>query len=200
MFQTIPRQMISLFFVSRKTHDKQIHWLFDVESTQTIICSLMLVYARLNTESQVVFCPRRNQTSFGTSCVPGRLVSISFIFTSHVPRIGDKWEIDAESPFFAKTNEWNVNLKIGNVSAYLSILATARNEAFYRAKWIEYHHLVGVEKFWITKNNSIENTTDVVQSYCTLWWVTLSHVSGRNIEADSDNRWLPIIRNLTFFS
>jgi hypothetical protein len=35
--------------------------------------------------------------------------------------------------------------------------------------------------------------------YCALGWVTLSHARGRNVQADSYNRWLPIIRNLTFW-
>jgi hypothetical protein len=92
-----------------------------------------------------------------------------------------------------------VNLKIGSFPASFLILAVAKNEGFYLAEWIEYNHLVGVEKFWITENNSIENTTDILQPYCILGWVTLSHAPGRNVQADSYHRWLPIVRNLTFW-
>jgi hypothetical protein len=91
------------------------------------------------------------------------------------------------------------DLKIGSFPAYLSILAVAENEAFCLAEWIEYHHLVGVEKFWITENDSTDNTTDILQPYCTLGSATLSHAHGRNVQADAYNRWLPIIRNLTFW-
>ena len=48
---------------------------------------------------------------------------------------------------------------------YLSIAATVKNEAPYIAEWIEYHKLVGVEKFYIYDNESDDNLTDVLKPY-----------------------------------
>jgi hypothetical protein len=68
------------------------------------------------------------------------------------------------------------------------------NESSDVAKWIEYHPLAGVDRFWIAENDSSDTTIDVLQMYCTSGWVTLSHAPGKNVQADSYSRWLPIIR------
>ncbi|GHV82027.1 hypothetical protein AGMMS49991_05850 [Spirochaetia bacterium] len=47
----------------------------------------------------------------------------------------------------------------------LSIVAIARNEAPYISEWIEYHKLVGVEKFYIYDNKSDDNLKEVLNSY-----------------------------------
>ena len=48
---------------------------------------------------------------------------------------------------------------------YLSIVAIAKNEATYIAEWIEFHKLVGVEKFYIYDNESDDNLCEVLASY-----------------------------------
>ena len=48
---------------------------------------------------------------------------------------------------------------------YLSIVAIAKNEATYIAEWIEFHKLVGVEKFYIYDNESTDNTTEILEPY-----------------------------------
>ena len=40
-----------------------------------------------------------------------------------------------------------------------------RNEAAYLKEWIEYHHLAGVEHFWLYNNNSTDQWQDVLQPY-----------------------------------
>ena len=48
---------------------------------------------------------------------------------------------------------------------YLSILVIAKNEAPYLKEWIEYHKLVGVERFYFYDNDSTDNTKEVLKPY-----------------------------------
>ena len=48
---------------------------------------------------------------------------------------------------------------------YLSVCAEAKNEASYFQEWIEYHRLIGVEKFYIYDNESTDNTRKVLEPY-----------------------------------
>lgn len=47
----------------------------------------------------------------------------------------------------------------------LSICTIAKNEGEYFVEWIEYHKLVGVEKFYVYDNESTDNTKDILQPY-----------------------------------
>ena len=42
------------------------------------------------------------------------------------------------------------------MSAYLSVCAIYRDEAHYLAEWIEFHRLVGVERFFLYNNGDRE--------------------------------------------
>ncbi len=48
---------------------------------------------------------------------------------------------------------------------FLSITAICKNEAPYLPEWIEYHKMLGVEKFYIYDNESTDNTKEVLKSY-----------------------------------
>ena len=48
---------------------------------------------------------------------------------------------------------------------YLSICAIIKNEGDYLKEWIEFHRLVGVEKFYIYDNESTDNTKEILASY-----------------------------------
>ncbi|MDR0486518.1 MAG: glycosyltransferase family 92 protein, partial [Elusimicrobiota bacterium] len=52
-----------------------------------------------------------------------------------------------------------------NFENFLSICAIAKDEGCYFKEWIEYHRLVGVEKFYIYDNNSTDNTREVLEPY-----------------------------------
>ena len=45
---------------------------------------------------------------------------------------------------------------------FLSVVAIAKNEAPYIKEWIEYHKLVGVERFYFYDNGSTDNTREVL--------------------------------------
>lgn len=48
---------------------------------------------------------------------------------------------------------------------YISILTTIKNEAPYIKEWIEYHRIIGVERFYIYDNESTDNIKEVLESY-----------------------------------
>lgn len=48
---------------------------------------------------------------------------------------------------------------------YLSICAFFQDEAEYLKEWIEYHHLVGVQHFYLFNNKSKDNYLDVLKPY-----------------------------------
>jgi glycosyltransferase involved in cell wall biosynthesis len=50
-------------------------------------------------------------------------------------------------------------------SCQLAIASIAKNEAPYLKEWIEYHKIVGVEKFYIYDNGSTDNTREVLKPY-----------------------------------
>jgi glycosyltransferase involved in cell wall biosynthesis len=62
---------------------------------------------------------------------------------------------------------------------YLSILSIMKNEAPYLAEWIEYHLLVGVEKFWLVNNDSDDNTEEVLAPYIEAGIVIYLNFTGR---------------------
>ena len=45
---------------------------------------------------------------------------------------------------------------------YLSICAIYRDEAFYLREWLEFHRLVGVERFFLYHNLSIDDHLSVL--------------------------------------
>ncbi|WP_228056526.1 FkbM family methyltransferase [Microcoleus sp. LEGE 07076] len=47
----------------------------------------------------------------------------------------------------------------------LSVCAIMKNEAPYLIEWLEFHKIVGVERFYLYNNNSTDNTLDIVQPY-----------------------------------
>ena len=47
----------------------------------------------------------------------------------------------------------------------LSVCAIMKDEAPYLIEWLEFHKLVGVERFYLYNNNSSDNTLDIVQPY-----------------------------------
>lgn len=55
----------------------------------------------------------------------------------------------------------------------VSICAIFKNEAPYLKEWLEFHHLVGVDHFYLYNNNSEDNYLSVLQPYLDKGWVTL---------------------------
>jgi len=47
----------------------------------------------------------------------------------------------------------------------LSVGAIMKDEAPYLIEWLEFHKIVGVERFYLYNNNSTDNTLDILQPY-----------------------------------
>jgi hypothetical protein len=51
------------------------------------------------------------------------------------------------------------------MQAYLSIVAIYRDEAVYLREWIEFHRIVGVERFYLYDNFSLDDHREVLAPY-----------------------------------
>ena len=85
----------------------------------------------------------------------------------------------------------------------LSITAIMKNEGLYIKEWLDYHILVGVEKFYLYDNESTDNTTEILKPYIERGIVDYTYWPGKiqqiNTYRDSidkhanDTRWMAII-------
>lgn len=85
----------------------------------------------------------------------------------------------------------------------VAIVAIMKNEGPYLQEWIEYHKLIGVEKFYLYNNDSSDNTVEILQPYIKSGLVDLIDFPGdaRQVPAyddclarhKMDCRWLSVI-------
>jgi hypothetical protein len=61
----------------------------------------------------------------------------------------------------------------------LAIAAIMKNEGPYLREWIEYHKLVGVEKFYLYDNESTDNTKEVLAPYIQNGTVEYTYFHGK---------------------
>ncbi len=86
---------------------------------------------------------------------------------------------------------------------YFCVAAVARDEGRYFKEWIDYHLLVGVEKFFIYDNQSTDNTYEVLKPYIDAGIVEYIFVEGDGIQnqvnyhaicnARDKTKWLAVI-------
>ncbi len=86
---------------------------------------------------------------------------------------------------------------------YLCVAAIARDEGRYFKEWIDYHRLVGVEKFFIYDNQSKDDTYQVLKPYIDAGIVEYTYVEGDGIQnevnyyavchARDKTKWLAVI-------
>jgi glycosyltransferase involved in cell wall biosynthesis len=65
---------------------------------------------------------------------------------------------------------------------YLAMCAIAKNEGRYLQEWIEYHKLLGVEKFYIYDNESTDNTQAVLKPYVDNGLVEYTFYPGQKMQ------------------
>ena len=85
----------------------------------------------------------------------------------------------------------------------LSIVAIVKNEAPYIKEWIEFHKLVGVEKFYIYDNASEDNLKEVLLSYIKNGEVVYKFYPGKGMQTKAymdavkkyrnKTKWLAVI-------
>ena len=66
-----------------------------------------------------------------------------------------------------------------NCNDYISIVAIAKNEGPYIKEWIEYHKLIGVERFYFYDNESNDATKEVLKPYIEDGTVVYHYVKGK---------------------
>ncbi len=54
---------------------------------------------------------------------------------------------------------------MNNQNVKLSVCAIMKDEASYLEEWLEFHKIIGVEKFYLYNNNSTDNTLEIIQPY-----------------------------------
>lgn len=64
----------------------------------------------------------------------------------------------------------------------LSFVAIVKNEAPYIIEWIEFHRLVGVDKFYIYDNESSDNLRNLLSSYIKSGVVVYQYLPGKNMQ------------------
>uniref|UniRef100_UPI0040250977 glycosyltransferase family 92 protein n=1 Tax=Candidatus Stercorousia sp. TaxID=3048886 RepID=UPI0040250977 len=105
-------------------------------------------------------------------------------------------------PIYGKLKPLN-DFYIELPEVYLSVVAIAKNEAPYIKEWIEYHKLVGVERFYFYDNGSTDNTREILDPYIKEGSVIYNYCEGKCLQnlayADAiykyknQTRWLAII-------
>lgn len=65
---------------------------------------------------------------------------------------------------------------------YLSIAAILKNEAPYIKEWIEYHKLVGVERFYLYNNESDDDVEKILEKYIKDGTVIYKYVKGKSMQ------------------
>lgn len=86
---------------------------------------------------------------------------------------------------------------------YISIACIAKNEGPYLKEWIEYHKIIGVERFYFYDNESDDNTKEVLTPYIDNGLVIYQYTPGiamQNpvyqdavLKAKDKTRWLALI-------
>lgn len=72
--------------------------------------------------------------------------------------------------------------KPAKFEAEVGITAIVKNEAPYIKEWIEYHKLVGVEKFYIYDNESTDDLIEVIQPYINANEVVYKYFPGECVQ------------------
>lgn len=117
-------------------------------------------------------------------------------------------------------NRWRGILRYGPISAlrlkkqmqqqkevassyYLAVCAIAKNEGPYFQEWIEHHHNLGVEKFYIYDNESTDSTKDVLAPYIKSGLLEYNFLPGKKQQLPAyddclekhrlDARWIAVI-------
>ncbi|MDR2685794.1 MAG: glycosyltransferase family 92 protein [Rickettsiales bacterium] len=86
---------------------------------------------------------------------------------------------------------------------FLSVVACAKNEGHDFAEWIEYHRIVGVEKFYIYDNESTDDTRKILEPYIKSGVVEYIYWPGKKqqlpmyrdglLRAEKTSRWVAVI-------
>lgn len=97
--------------------------------------------------------------------------------TTVKPRLVDKLKKIFD---FIKFFMYSIKYKIVHISLHdekkynVAVCAIFKNEAQYLKEWIEFHHIIGVEHFYLYNNNSEDDYLSVLKPYINSGLVTLA--------------------------
>ena len=83
---------------------------------------------------------------------------------------------------FVKWQDLFVDKIKQNYQNEISIVAIVKNEELYIKEWIEYHKLIGINKFYIYDNESTDNTKKILEKYINNGDVVYKYYSGRGVQ------------------
>ncbi len=104
-----------------------------------------------------------------------------FIFENTIDRLLVQHELKT---FISKKYKYN-----------LAFVACVLNEGRFLEEWIEYHRLVGVDKFYIFDNGSTDNTKEILRKYIDDGIVELEYFPGKGKQLDMYYAGLKKCRN-----
>jgi hypothetical protein len=90
-----------------------------------------------------------------------RLLPNKLLFLRRIISKGKLKEYLAKIKIFKEDNKYTPS----DLPVYLSAAAIVKNETSYIAEWIEYHLLVGFQKFFIYDNESTDNLREFLEPY-----------------------------------
>lgn len=128
--------------------------------------------------------------------------AISFLFFKYnfslklpIPLIRDFYQNNKPKPLFEIEN-------LTRKQVYLSIAAIYKNEPDIK-EWIEYHKLVGVERFYLYDNESDDNSYEILKPYIEDGTVIYNYIKGSCMQMPvyrdaiyrykNETKWLAII-------
>ena len=115
-----------------------------------------------------------------------RLVRHNIKYSIEMLKAGEKAQLlDILLFNFKKEKAFEVNL---------SITAIIRNEAPYIKEWLEFHKLVGVERFYIYDNESTDNIKEVLQPYIEKGEVVYKYFPGEKMQFAAYNDSIKVNR------
>ena len=91
------------------------------------------------------------------------ILQIKLQFDTYSKRL---WDIERERSHIFRSIPIDNSPPIGpNSEAFLAIACVAKNEGPYLKEWIEYHKIIGVQRFYFYDNESDDNTLDILKPY-----------------------------------
>jgi hypothetical protein len=124
-----------------------------------------------------------------------RLLLQKLIFLYHVIRDGRLREYINRIQHYKRDKK----LTVSDFSLYLSVAAIVKNETPYIMEWIEYHRLVGVQKFFIYDNESTDNLKDFLEPYIAAGVVEYTFFPGKRQQVIAYNDALQRYKYTSFW-
>lgn len=77
----------------------------------------------------------------------------------------------------------------------LGIVAIVKNEELYIEEWIRYHHLIGIDVFYIFDNGSMDRTRDILERLAKTISIQIIEFSGQKQQIPAYNYAIKHFRN-----